>query len=64
MTSTKNKEPPMVLVMRRISIRNYPNGQKVALYKIDALGQTIAIPIGGDMLYTTSNTQWLTNTKR
>lgn len=38
------KDPPNVLVMRRVSIRSYPNGQKVALYKIDSLNLTVTIP--------------------
>ena len=39
--------PPMVLVMRRESIRNFPNGMQIGLYKIDKLNKYITIPFGG-----------------
>lgn len=38
------KDPPNVLLMRRVSIRQYPDGKKVALYKIDKLDQYITVP--------------------
>jgi hypothetical protein len=42
----KNKTPnlPAVLVMRRKAVRQYPNGQMVAMYYVDKLNKYIAIP--------------------
>lgn len=37
-------DPPNVLVMRRVSIRQYPQGKKVALYYIEALNQYVTLP--------------------
>jgi hypothetical protein len=37
-------DPPNVLIMRRVSIRQFPQGKKVALYYIEALNQYITIP--------------------
>lgn len=37
-------DPPNVLVMRRVSIRQFPQGNKVALYYIEALNQYITVP--------------------
>lgn len=37
-------DPPPVMVMRRKSIRLFPNGQKVALYYVDKLKQYITVP--------------------
>lgn len=41
---SKDNTPPAVLVMRRMSIRMFPNGQKIALYKIDKLEKFITVP--------------------
>lgn len=38
------KDPPVLLVMRRKSIRQFPNGQRVALYYIDKLGKYVSVP--------------------
>ena len=37
-------DPPNVLVMRRKSIRQFPNGQRVALYFIDRINMYVSIP--------------------
>jgi len=37
-------DPPNVLVMRRVSVRQYPLGNKVALYYIEALNQYVTVP--------------------
>jgi len=37
-------DPPMLLQMRRMAIRNYPNGERVALYTNPQLSISIAIP--------------------
>ena len=41
-------DPPAVMVMRRMSIRLFPNGQKIALYKIDKLDRWITVPYSDD----------------
>ena len=46
MASNIIKNPPNVLVMHRVSIRNYPGGKKVALYKIPKLDQYVTVPFG------------------
>jgi hypothetical protein len=37
-------DPPAVLVMRRVSVRQYPGNRKVALYYIEKLKQYITVP--------------------
>jgi hypothetical protein len=39
-----SKLPPAVLVMRRKSVRLFPNGQNVAMYYIDKLDKYITVP--------------------
>jgi len=46
----KSMDPPNILMMRRVSIRQYPNNQRVALYFVDKINKYITIP------YTTQ--QW------
>ena len=41
---SKDNTPPAVLVMRRMSIRMFPNGQKIALYKIDKINKFLTVP--------------------
>lgn len=40
--------PPMILVLRRKSVRQYPDGRGVAMYYADMLDKYIAIPYGAD----------------
>jgi len=40
----KELDPPTVLVMRRKSVRQFPNGQRVALYYIDKLNKYVTVP--------------------
>ena len=40
-------DPPAVLIMKRKSVRNFPNNQRVALYFIDKLKKYISIPYTG-----------------
>jgi hypothetical protein len=43
----KNKveqDPPNILIMKRQSIRLFPNGQKVALYYVDKINKYVTIP--------------------
>ena len=41
-------DPPAVLVMRRMSVRLFPNGQKIALYKVDKIDKYITVPYSDD----------------
>lgn len=40
----KPMDPPPILIMRRKSIRQFPNGQRVAMYHIDKLNRYVTIP--------------------
>ena len=44
---------PAVLIMRRKSIRQMSNGQKVALYYVDKLDKYVTIPYGENTWFTT-----------
>lgn len=44
-----NANPPNVLLMRRVSIRQFPNGTTVALYHIDSLNKYVTVPFGTAM---------------
>ena len=46
--SVQHSDIPAMLVMRRTSVRMFPNGQKIALYKIDKLNKFITIPYNND----------------
>ena len=37
-------DPPAILIMRRKSVRQYPNNQRVALYYIDKLNKYVTVP--------------------
>ena len=41
-------DPPNVLIMKRKSIRQFGNGQRVALYYIDKLDKYVSIPYGSN----------------
>jgi hypothetical protein len=45
-TEAKSGDLPAVLIMRRVAIRQYPNNQKIALYKVDKIERYITIPYG------------------
>lgn len=42
----KNSEqdPPNILLMKRMSVRQFPNGQRVALYYVDKINKYVTIP--------------------
>lgn len=40
----RDRDPPAILVMRRKSIRQFPNGQRVALYYVDKINKYVTIP--------------------
>ena len=37
-------DPPNVLIMRRKSVRQFPNGQRVALYYVDKIDKYVTVP--------------------
>lgn len=37
-------DPPNVLIMRRVSVRQYPNKQRVALYYVDKINKYVTVP--------------------
>ena len=42
--ASKPQDPPAIMVMRRKSIRQFPNGQRVALYYIDKIKKYVTVP--------------------
>lgn len=47
-THAKVGDPPAVLIMRRTAIRQFPNGQKIALYKVDKINKYVTVPYTDD----------------
>lgn len=43
-THNKSMDPPAVLVMKRKSIRLFPNDQRVALYYVDKINKYVTVP--------------------
>lgn len=41
---THDMDPPAVLVMHRKSVRQFPNGQRVALYYVDKINKYVTVP--------------------
>jgi hypothetical protein len=37
-------DPPAVLIMRRKSVRQFPNNQRVALYYVDKIDKYVTVP--------------------
>jgi hypothetical protein len=37
-------DPPAVMIMRRKSVRQFPNGQRVALYYVDKINRYVTVP--------------------
>jgi hypothetical protein len=37
-------DPPAVLIMKRKSIRQFPDGQRVALYYVDKINKYVTVP--------------------
>ena len=42
--SQKTMDPPSVLIMKRKSVRQFPNGQRVALYYVDKIDKYVTVP--------------------
>lgn len=40
----KQMDPPNILIMKRKSIRQFPNGQRVALYHVDKINKYVTVP--------------------
>ena len=40
----KPMDPPAVLLMKRKSVRQFPNGQRVALYYVDKINKYVTVP--------------------
>lgn len=43
-SQVKELDPPAVLIMRRKSVRQFPNGQRVALYYVDKINKYVTVP--------------------
>jgi hypothetical protein len=41
---SKTMDPPAVLIMKRKSVRQFPNGQRVALYYVDKINKYVTVP--------------------
>lgn len=48
-------DPPAILIMRRKSIRQFPNGQRVALYYVDKLKKFVTIPYDDESIHLSPN---------
>lgn len=53
----KHHEMPAVLVLRRTSFRQFPNGQIIALYHADKINKYITIPYDDETLPLVSQAQ-------
>ena len=40
----KPMDPPAVLIMKRKSVRQFPNDQRVALYYVDKINKYVTVP--------------------
>ena len=43
-TGNETMDPPAVLIMKRKSVRQFPNGQRVALYYVDKINKYVTVP--------------------
>ena len=43
-SSNKTMDPPAVLIMKRKSVRTFPNNQRVALYYVDKIDKYVTVP--------------------
>jgi hypothetical protein len=44
MSEGKQLDPPAVLIMKRKSVRQFPDGQRVALYYVDKIDKYVTVP--------------------
>ena len=50
--------PPPVLIMRRKSIRMFPDGKMVALYYVDKINKYVTVPYMASMWSTSMPEEW------
>jgi hypothetical protein len=43
-SQSTDTDPPAILIMRRKSVRQFPNGQRVALYFVDKINKYVTVP--------------------
>lgn len=53
----KAMDPPAVLLMKRKSIRQFPNGQRVALYYVDKIDKYVTVPYTAMQWSSTTTTE-------
>jgi hypothetical protein len=46
--ASKKKDPPAVLIMKRKSIRQFPDGRKIALYYAEKINKYVTVPYDVD----------------
>lgn len=54
-SQSQQMDPPAVLIMRRKSVRQFPNGQRVALYYVDKINKYVTVPY--------ENMEWLSTSE-
>jgi len=54
-SKSRPQDPPAILVMRRKSIRQFPNGQRVDLYYVDKLKKYVTIPYDDESIHLSPN---------
>lgn len=42
--SNKQMDPPAILLLKRKSVRQFPDGQRVALYYVEKLDKYVTVP--------------------
>jgi hypothetical protein len=51
-------DPPAVLIMRRKSIRQFSNGQRVALYYVDKINKYVTVPYMASLWSSAMPEEW------
>ena len=50
-------DPPAVLIMKRQSIRLFPDGQKVALYYVEKINKYVTVPYNSLQVFSPEETE-------
>ena len=50
-------DPPAVLIMKRKSIRLFPDGQKVALYYVEKINKYVTVPYNSLQVFSPEETE-------
>jgi hypothetical protein len=50
-------DPPAVLIMKRQSIRLFPDGQKVALYYVEKINKYVTVPYTSLQVFSPEETE-------